>query len=164
MSSSFGSRTSEVQILSPRLSPHQGFRVLQVSRKTRCVTILSLFCFLLTFPSSTKASFKPVPESIYHQAIETKMPAKGTTAKRAWIICHIWKGGARRCRRILNVAWCESSLRPWASNGQFKGMFEMGADERERYGHGKDAWTQSRSAHTYWLTSHWRPWQCKPVR
>ena len=106
------------------------------------------------------ASYRPAPHRLVVAAQQAKPPPRHTTAKRAWIICHIFP----RCRRALNVAWCESSLRPWAGLGQYRGMWQMGAAERRRYGHGRGAWKQTRAAKRYWNQSHWRPWQCQPDR
>jgi hypothetical protein len=64
----------------------------------------------------------------------------------------------------VSVAWCESSLRTWASNGQYLGMFQMGSNERATYGHGPDARTQAEAAHRYFVASgrDWSPWECQP--
>jgi len=68
------------------------------------------------------------------------------------------------CGQALRVSWCESRWNVWARNGQYLGLFQMGARERARYGHGTGAWAQSRAALRYFVASGrtWRPWSCKP--
>lgn len=60
------------------------------------------------------------------------------------------------------VAMCESGLDPTAANGQYLGIFQMGAQERDNYGHGPAPITQARAAHRYWRAAGWVPWSCKP--
>jgi SLT domain-containing protein len=51
-----------------------------------------------------------------------------------------------------------------ARNGQFLGMFQMGAGERSRYGHSHTALGQSVAAYRYFIATgrDWSPWQCRP--
>ena len=70
-------------------------------------------------------------------------------------------------RYALKIAVCESGPywdwnRPTdARNGQYQGMFQMGHNERETYGHGPDPWRQARAAKRYWNISGWHPWECR---
>jgi hypothetical protein len=66
--------------------------------------------------------------------------------------------------QAVRVASCESGLSVWARNGQYLGLFQMGSRERATYGHGWDAWSQSRAAYRYFVASgrDWSPWSCKP--
>lgn len=66
--------------------------------------------------------------------------------------------------QAVKVAICESGLSIWAKNGQYLGLFQMGANERRLYGHGSNAWAQARAAYRYFVASgrNWGPWQCKP--
>ena len=68
----------------------------------------------------------------------------------------------RAGKKAWRVAWCEGSYRPWAKNGQYRGTFQMGASEREKYGHGRTLWQQARAARKYYLVAGWGPWQCAP--
>lgn len=70
-----------------------------------------------------------------------------------------WCAGARQA---WTVAACESHWWPWAQNGQYLGMFQMGAWARARYGHANNPWGQARAAHRYWLHAGWSPWECRP--
>ena len=72
----------------------------------------------------------------------------------------------RFCGQALQVAWCESRLQTTAQNGQYLGLFQMGAYARELYGHGSTAHDQAVAAHRYFVASgrDWSPWSCKPVR
>lgn len=68
--------------------------------------------------------------------------------------------------QAVEVADCESggTFSVHASNGQYKGMFQMGKDERAKYGHGYTYILQARSAKRYFDASgqDWSPWECKP--
>ncbi len=77
-------------------------------------------------------------------------------------ICRVFQ--SRYCGEALRVARCESRLRTDASNGQYRGLFQMGSSERRRFGHGPTAIEQSRAAHRYFVLSgrDWSPWTCKP--
>lgn len=65
--------------------------------------------------------------------------------------------------QAVRVARCESGLNTAAANGQYLGLFQMGSYARSRYGHGYDAWTQSRAAYRYFVDSgrNWSPWTCR---
>ncbi len=66
--------------------------------------------------------------------------------------------------QAVAVAQCESGLSVYAENGQYLGLFQMGAYARARYGHSWTALGQSRSAYAYFKDSgsDWSPWQCRP--
>jgi len=76
-------------------------------------------------------------------------------------ICRVFN---RHCGEALRVVRCESRFRTNARNGQYLGLFQMGASERRRFGHGLTAIEQSRAAHRYFVLSgrDWSPWSCKP--
>jgi hypothetical protein len=118
-----------------------------------------LLCLYALAPAG-EAAYKPAPDRIIKAAQQTNAPARGTVARRAWIICRYFTRST--CRAAVNVAWCESTLRPWAANGQYRGVFQMGAAERNRYGHGRTAWHQAKAARAYWRKANWRPWVCRP--
>lgn len=67
--------------------------------------------------------------------------------------------------QAIRVADCETGGTFWwgASNGQYLGIFQMGASERARYGHGNGPWPQARAAYRYFVASgrDWSPWQCR---
>jgi hypothetical protein len=77
-------------------------------------------------------------------------------------ICDVF--GRRYCGQALAVAWCESRHSTTARNGQYLGLFQMGAYERRLFGHGPTARQQALAAHHYFLLSgrDWSPWGCKP--
>jgi hypothetical protein len=75
------------------------------------------------------------------------------------------------------VADCESTahvdnttarargLGRWASNGEYRGVFQMGDDERATHGQyrvGDDARLQVRSALSLYRSRGWQPWACQP--
>ena len=96
-----------------------------------------------------------------------------------------YKPGKHNTRHAINLAWCGRSnaycgasseawqvagcetggtFSTWARNGQYRGLFQMGAHERATYGHGRDPWSQAFAAHRYYVLSgrDWSPWTCKP--
>lgn len=68
--------------------------------------------------------------------------------------------------QALRVAFCETggTYSTTARNGQYQGLFQMGAWERSRYGHAPDALGQARAAYRYFKATgyDWSPWTCKP--
>jgi hypothetical protein len=66
------------------------------------------------------------------------------------------------CAEAVAVAWCESHLSTTAQNGQYLGLFQMGAYERRLFGHGPTAHAQAVAAHRYFVRSgrDWSPWSC----
>lgn len=75
-------------------------------------------------------------------------------------ICGVFK---RHCKQALEVAWCESRWSTEAVNGQYLGLFQMGAWERRLYGHGRTGYEQALAAHRYFVESgrDWSPWSCR---
>jgi hypothetical protein len=67
------------------------------------------------------------------------------------------------CQEAIAVAWCESRLQPTAENGQYRGLFQMGSNERSLFGHGSTPHAQARAAHRYFVVSgrDWSPWGCR---
>ena len=109
----------------------------------------------------------------------------GGPAYRAWVL-RLWRTRLRICTGLrrqlstpvgailavfgarggeaIDVAQCESHLHPWAQNGQYLGLFQMGSNERALYGHGDTPLEQARAAHRYFVASgsDWSPWSCQP--
>jgi len=69
----------------------------------------------------------------------------------------------RYAEEAIGVAWCESRLTTTARNGQYLGLFQMGANERRLFGHGSTAHAQALAAHRYFVVSgrDWSPWGCR---
>lgn len=75
-------------------------------------------------------------------------------------------------RRLWGTHWVEAAItsygegswHSWASNGCYKGTFQMGCSERALYGNGSDLVSQAYAAHRYYLISGWGPWRggCAP--
>jgi hypothetical protein len=76
-------------------------------------------------------------------------------------ICHVF---GSYCREALRVARCESGYRVTAQNGEYLGLFQMGAAPRRVFGHGESALEQAQAAYRYFVRSgrDWSPWSCKP--
>lgn len=63
--------------------------------------------------------------------------------------------------KAISVARCESHFHTWATNGQYRGIFQMGTSERAKYGgSSSDVREQVEAAHRYYLAAGWRPWAC----
>lgn len=62
--------------------------------------------------------------------------------------------------KAVAVAFCESTLRTHAKQGQYLGLFQMGENERARYGHGEDVLSQVEAAYALFLHRGWQPWTC----
>src|SRR5262245_42707745 len=111
------------------------------------------------------------------QTVWSYRKAFASRAYRVWVR-ELWQGRAERCGRWLQsvalspwaaihevfdpygagdeavrVSQCESGLSTRAANGQYLGLFQMGASERARYGHSHSALGQARAALAYWLAS-----------
>jgi hypothetical protein len=69
----------------------------------------------------------------------------------------------RYAAQAVSIAWCESRLTTTAQNGQYLGLFQMGANERRLFGHGATAHAQALAAHRYFVLSgrDWSPWGCR---
>ena len=67
--------------------------------------------------------------------------------------------------QALAVFTCESGLNPWASNGQYLGVAQMGEHERAITGWKWRIRTQIRAAKRYFnMTGRaWGPWTCRYV-
>jgi hypothetical protein len=76
-------------------------------------------------------------------------------------ICRVFE---QDCQAAVRVARCESRLHIDARNGQYLGLFQMGAEPRRLYGHGATARAQATAARRYFIASgrDWSPWSCKP--
>jgi hypothetical protein len=75
----------------------------------------------------------------------------------------ICRAFGRYCEQAVSVAYCESRLSTRARNGQYLGLFQMGANERRLFGHGDTAHEQAVAAHKYFVSSgrDWSPWGCR---
>jgi hypothetical protein len=75
-------------------------------------------------------------------------------------ICDVFRTD---CHAAVAVAWCESRLHTQARNGQYLGLFQMGATARQLFGHGPTAHDQAVAAHKYFVRSgrDWSPWSCR---
>ena len=95
--------------------------------------------------------------------VRAPYPGSGTAPAMERAIQTTWPG--RLHRAALNVAWCESSGRASARNGQYRGHFQMGRTEWAQFGAGNpyDASDNAAAAYRYFRAAgSWRPWQCQP--
>jgi len=65
--------------------------------------------------------------------------------------------------KLKSIAWCESTYQPWVSNGQYRGLFQMGYTEFATYGDGDifNAQDNIRSAIRLYQSRGFQPWSCK---
>ena len=100
------------------------------------------------------------------QALEARRVARHTpTVREALTIASIAYGVPRQ--ELSAVAWCESTHRPWARNGRYRGLFQEGPMfEAGPYGRaGLSVWSPYASAMTAAYTVQregWVQWECQP--
>lgn len=86
-------------------------------------------------------------------------------------VCHYFRGYL--CSQAMAVVRCETggTYSPWAQNGQYVDIFQMGYSERKRYGwhvRGSSVWLAAKAAYNYYMDEvrrgiyGWNPWSCKP--
>lgn len=89
-------------------------------------------------------------------------------AKRA--VCYYF---GKECKNAMAVVKCETAgtYSPWATNGQYVNIFQMGYSERKRFGWhsaGSSVWKAAKAAKGYYDYEvrngkwGWTPWSCKP--
>jgi hypothetical protein len=105
-------------------------------------------------PTTVQAATPPQRGTVAY----CKARAEGI-AERACIVRVVF-APVRQSRRAVAVFHCESRLDPRAANGQYRGIAQMGAAERRRYGHGPSTEVQARAALRYYRVAGWRPWAC----
>lgn len=93
-------------------------------------------------------------EALPEPPTETQSAPPATTEE---LIREVFKEAGEKA---VQVARCESELRTDAQSGQFLGLFQMGAHERARYGHGQDALVQAQAAYQLFRDRGWKPWTC----
>lgn len=98
-------------------------------------------------------------------------PAAHALSKQEVIRRVFAREGPSVALQAVHVAGCESAgdptgrvLRPWATNGQYLGLFQLGAPVRERFLRGPwfGAWANARAALALWRSSgrSWQQWSC----
>lgn len=124
----------------------------------KVLAIVGAILIVLGVTEQAAAAPLPVPTKYVIAAHQPAPPPAGSYQKIAWVIC---KTFTVRCDAALDVSWCESSFRPWASDyltHTHLGLYELGPSERKTYGHGKGAWVQARSALKLYNARGWQPW------
>jgi hypothetical protein len=133
--------------------------------------------WLLSDPRFKREATRQLESHRRHQAVAKRKiaAARAAIAKRQRVrrlsavraatpeavICRVF---GEYCKDAVAVARCESRLQIWARNGQYLGLFQLGASERVLFGHGESAVEQARAALRYFVASgrDWSPWSCKP--
>lgn len=131
-------------------------------RKLLILTFLLATLTMATRAAPAPAKYDPAPTYLTRAASQSKAPKRGTLERRAWIVCKTWKRKWERCRRVLNVAWCEDRLSPSDLSGAYKGTFQFDEHNVKTYGLGRTMWSQAKAALELWKDRHWAPWSCKP--
>jgi len=64
------------------------------------------------------------------------------------------------CATAMRIVKCETggTYAPWAQNGQYLGIFQMGASERATFGYGSNVWAQAKAAYAYYKVAGFGPW------
>lgn len=70
---------------------------------------------------------------------------------------------ASEVAKLKQIAWCESNYQANATNGQYRGIFQIGYREFDNYGDGSplDPQENIKAAIRYYKVSGFRPWSCK---
>jgi|SRR5215471_1982418 len=99
--------------------------------------------------------------AVFLFAVPATASSQESTSYNARVIRQVFGGYGDQAVR---VAYCESRLHVWSTNGQYWGLFQMGSYARARYGHAWNAWAESRAAKRYFMASgrDWSPWSCRP--
>lgn len=58
------------------------------------------------------------------------------------------------------VSYGEGHWSPYATNGQYRGTFQMGIWARSHYGDSNNLVGQAVAAHALYTASGWAPWEC----
>jgi hypothetical protein len=78
------------------------------------------------------------------------------------IICSF----AWSCPEALAVAWCESTYRPWVTNGRYLGLYQLDPRHFATYGYDvalwADPWVNAAVAFALHSDAGWQPWECRP--
>lgn len=162
---------------SPRVSPRSPQK--SAAREARdtgligrilcTLTILLMLALVIQFTTTPDAKASSNTSPVHRAGASTQRAAYAAPARwqwdhlahRTWIVRFVF---GRYGDQAVRVARCESGIRPWAHNGQFLGVFQMGSMERARYGHGAGTWAQAFAARRYFIASgrDWSPWACRP--
>ncbi len=116
-------------------------------RERRAIVFLALILLiagLLILAEQARAR-PPIPPAIYKA------------------VRHEWRTPAER-RKAFDVVACETgnTYNLQATNGQYLGIFQLGARERRICGHGPTARAQARAARCWYdkTGGDWSPWTC----
>ena len=116
--------------------------------------LLAALALALSITAPAQACSKPSKYQLY-----VKLPREYPAFKRALVL-----NFGRAWKEAAIVSWGEGSWHANATNGQYRGTFQMGSGERQRYGHGPTLVHQAAAAARYWRASgrDWSPWECRP--
>lgn len=93
--------------------------------------------------------------------VATTAQASSYTRARA-AVCYYF---GPQCNTAMSIVNCETggTYSPYAQNGQYLGIFQMGSWARSTFGHGWNVWVQARAAYRYYRSSGWGPWECAHI-
>jgi hypothetical protein len=121
------------------------------SRRARCVslrTVLSIGILAAAVLAAPVASFVQAGAGMRY--VRAPYPGVGT---------------APAMEDAISATWCESRGRASPRDGQYKGHFQIGRSEWQKFGNGDpyNAVSNSAAAYRYYAAvGSWRPWQCQP--
>jgi hypothetical protein len=83
-----------------------------------------------------------------------------------WIRLAFEEHGPAVQAEAVDVARCESSLNPSATNGEYLGLFQLGHYHYWRIdvygGDWANPWQNAEAASDLYAEQGWRPWSCRP--
>lgn len=103
------------------------------------------------------------PQAEAMRRVRKPYPRIGTAPAMERAIRSTWPANLQR--QALNVAWCESSGKAHARNGQYRGHFQIGRQEWAKYGKGGNPFNghhNAAAAYRYFRAAGWAPWECRP--
>jgi hypothetical protein len=137
----------------------------QLERHTRALAAATRYAALTKAAIAKHTRVAAAKQARRLAAVRAKQRAQAEAkARSAGPRTAICRAFGDYCQEALRVAHCESRLQTSASNGQYRGLFQMGSNERQLFGHGPTALEQAQAAHSYFVASgrDWSPWSCKP--
>lgn len=115
------------------------------------------------------AASKPAPTHYVKQSGATAVPSDPVAYDPGSVQALICDAFGSACAKALSVAKCESGFDPYATNGHYRGIFQVGDMHAAQWLEvtGRDYWSSWMNAATniafarwLWEQDGWGPWSC----
>jgi len=152
-------RATQAQV--PHGLPHYTPSGRASSRAADVFTKLLFVAALLLIAALANIASPPTADAATHRVVRYCKAASNSMQERRECVVRRVFAQVGEGERAVRVARCESGVRPWARNGQFLGVLQMGAAERARFGHHeRSVLAQALAARRYYRVAGWQPWTC----